>query len=71
MFMKTFSLKKDRVHHIAKPVFEGNTPKEKRGGDRKSIKSAAKKETLRQFIRKLQASESHYNRAKSRRIYLS
>ncbi|CAH2088678.1 unnamed protein product [Euphydryas editha] len=36
MFMKTFSLKKDRLHDIAKTVFEGNIPKENRGGDRKS-----------------------------------
>lgn len=71
MFMKTFSLKKDRVHNVAKTVFEGNIPKEKRGGDRKSAKSGEKKEKLRLFLRKLPASESHYNRAKSRRIYLS
>lgn len=71
MFMKTFSLKKDRLSYLAKTVFDGKIPKENRGGDRKSEKSAAKKESLREFIRKLPASESHYNRAKSRRIYLS
>lgn len=71
MFMKTFSLKKDRVINIAKTVFEGGTPKEKRGGDRKSAKSAVKKEKLREFLRKLPATESHYTRSKSKRIYLS
>lgn len=71
MFLKTFSLKKDRVSHIAKVIFEGKTPKETRGGDRRSTKSAEKKEKLREFLRKLPACESHYNRSKSKRIYLS
>lgn len=57
MFMKTFSLKKDSVHHIAKTVFDGNIPEENRSGDRKTARSAVKKESLCQFIRKLPASE--------------
>ena len=49
---------------------DGNVPVEKRGGDRKSYKSAEKKNSVRDFIRKLQGRESHYGRNKSRRIYL-
>lgn len=70
-FMKVFSIKKDRLISIAKTVFEGKVPKENRGGDRKSQKSSEKKAKLREFLASLPANESHYNRNKSKRIYLS
>lgn len=69
--MAAFSLSRFRINLIAKTVHQGNVPHEGRGGDRKSKKSAEKKNTLRQFIQKLPAKESHYNRNKSKRIYLS
>lgn len=71
LFLKVFSLKKDRVNTIAKTIFEGSIPREKRGGDRKSAKSLEKIEALKKFIGKFPATESHYNRSKSKRIYLS
>lgn len=52
-------------------LIQGEIPREKRGGDRKSRKSKDKKDSLRKFLNGLPASESHYNRKKSKGIYLS
>lgn len=62
-------VKKDR--NLNHTIIEGKTPKEGRGVDRKSGKFAEKKQKLREFLNKLPAHESHYNRLKSKRIYLS
>lgn len=43
----------------------------KRGGDRKSHRSIEKKNKVREFISNLKATESHYGRNKSRRLYLN
>lgn len=70
-FLAALDIKKDRVNRIAAVLFEGAIPKEKRGGDRLSDKSRSKKESVREFINSLSAKESHYNRRKSKRLYLS
>ncbi|XP_045457147.1 uncharacterized protein LOC123667235 [Melitaea cinxia] len=69
-FMAVFSIKRQRLSTIIKCVMDGKVPKEERGGDRRSAKSQEKKEHLRNFLRNLPCSESHYNRAKSKRVYL-
>lgn len=70
-FAAVFGLSKHRLGTVAKVMEEGGVPKEKRGGDRISHKTVSKKEKVRQFIGKLRGKESHYNRKKSKRIYLS
>lgn len=60
----------ERVRHVLKILTSGCHFVEKRGGDRVSDKSAQKKESVRQFIGSLHAEESHYNRLKSKRLYL-
>lgn len=60
----------ERVRHVLKILTSGCHFVEKRGGDRVSDKSAQKKESVRQFIGFLHAEESHYNRLKSKRLYL-
>lgn len=71
MFIAVFSVNEKRLNIINRTTVRGNIPKEKRGGDRKSYKSIDKKESLRNFIKCLPARESHHNRQKSKRIYLS
>lgn len=66
-----FPEKRLNVVNIAKTLSEGNIPKEKRGGDHVSVKSIDKKNIVREFIGKLTGRESHYNRKKSKRIYLA
>lgn len=60
-----------KVDLVARQMYDGKVPKERRGGDRVSIKSIDKKQKIRQFISKLKATESRYNKQKSKRIYLS
>lgn len=69
-FMPVFSIKRQRLSTIIKCVMDCKVPKEERGGDRRSAKSEEKKEHLRNFFRNLPCTESHYNRAKSKRVYL-
>lgn len=70
-FTCAIGITKNRINSVAKAIHSGNIPKENRGGDRVSNKSKFKKERVREFIRKLPASESHYSRNKSKRIYLA
>lgn len=70
MFLMALNVSKDRVNHVAKFCFEGQVPTETRGGDRISQKYEHKKQKVREFIDKLPAKESHYNRNKYKRIYL-
>lgn len=58
---------KNIVHkvHCCQPI------EEKRGGDRVGDLNLMKKEKVREFIGNLKGTESHYNRNKSKRIYLS
>lgn len=69
--LATLGIKKDRLVSVAKTIYAGGIPKENRGGDRKSKKSEEKKQKIREFIKKFPATESHYGRQKSKRIYLS
>lgn len=70
-FVAALSVSKQRVNTVAKVIRAGEVPKENRGGDRKSQKSEGKKECVRNFLKRLKGRESHYNRKKSKRIYLS
>lgn len=62
---------KNRLNTVAKILDKGEIPKERRGGDRKSAKSATKKRNVNNFIGSLKGHESHYSRSKSKRIYLT
>nr|CAH7763101.1 unnamed protein product [Callosobruchus chinensis] len=59
-----------RLHTITKNMMSGKDIQENRGGDRRSAKNLTKRNNVIQFIGKLKAKESHYNRKKSRRLYL-
>lgn len=69
-FMSVLMVKSTRLRNIALKIKSGEHLTEKRGGDRKSGKSVITKEHVRQFLNKLKGKESHYNRKKSKRIYL-
>lgn len=70
MFLAVFDVSQKRVQNIANRIQSGNGITEKRGGDRKSHKTINKRCKVMDFIRNLKGRESHYNRSKSRRIYL-
>ncbi|KAK9709760.1 hypothetical protein QE152_g26442 [Popillia japonica] len=70
MFLMALNISKDRVNHVAKFSFDGVVPKETRGGERLSQKYENKKQKVREFLDKLPAKESQYNRHKYKRIYL-
>lgn len=70
-FISALGISKNRLNTVAKVIDAGNGPKEKRGGDKISHKSEEKKIKIRDFVGKLKGRESHYNRHKSKRIYLS
>lgn len=69
-FMHVTGFKTKRLSTLSKKICEGISIQEKRGGDRVSYKSLAKKERVREFLSNLHGWESHYNRKKSKRIYL-
>lgn len=60
----------ERIRHVLKVLTSDSHFGEKRGGDRLSYKSTDKKNSVRQYIGSLKAEESHYNRLKSKRLYL-
>lgn len=71
-FIDILRITRGRVRTIIANFKEdGNTPREKRGGDRKKIKYARRIESIVEFIKKLKCIESHYCRGKSERKYLS
>lgn len=70
-FSAVFDVTKKRIEVLTNVLFKGHVPCEKRGGDRKSHLSLSKKESLRKFLKALPASESHYDRAKCKRIYIN
>ncbi|CAG9820696.1 unnamed protein product [Phaedon cochleariae] len=70
-FIAVFGVTNQRIATVSKALEEGAVPKERRGGDKISHKIASKKEKVRSFIGQLRGKESHYNRSKSKRIYLS
>lgn len=69
-FMSIMLVKPTRLRSIVSAIRNGEHITEKRGGDRKSAKSAGKKELVRNFIKQLRGKETHYSRKKSKRIYL-
>lgn len=70
-FFASLSISKQRVNTVAKVLLAGGVSKENRGGDSKSQKSEVKNECVRHILKRLKGRESHYNRKKSKRIYLS
>lgn len=69
-FQKLFNVSQTRINSIAKGVFSGEGVHERRGGNHKAHLYAQKKQAVIEFISKLKGSVSHYNRLKSKRIYL-
>lgn len=70
-FLNILKVSKDRVRRIGLHHFlNGEAPKERRGGDRRSYKFADKKLNVKKFIERLRCVESHYCRGKSTRVYL-
>lgn len=72
VFLNTLGIKKYRVQYVMRHFFEtGKLPVEKRGGDHKEQKYAAKKQSVREFIKSLKCVESHYCRSSTQeRKYL-
>ncbi|XP_045451968.1 uncharacterized protein LOC123667932 [Melitaea cinxia] len=72
VFLNTLGIKKYRVQFVMQNFFTtGKLPDEKRGGDRKTQKYAAKRQSVREFIKSLKCVESHYCRSSTQqRKYL-
>uniref|UniRef100_A0A6P7FL18 Uncharacterized protein LOC114331486 n=1 Tax=Diabrotica virgifera virgifera TaxID=50390 RepID=A0A6P7FL18_DIAVI len=58
--MAAFNISAGRIRTVAKFLESGQMPKEKRGGDRVSRKSAEKRAKVKEFIASLPASETHF-----------
>lgn len=56
---------------IAKGKFSGKGFKDRRGGKRANRDQECKEKEVMEFIKQLRVSESHYSRAKTKRLYLS
>lgn len=70
-FRAALGITKDRVNRLCKKIEAGVSLKDRRGGDKVSYKSHDKKQKIIEFIGNLKGRESHYNRSKSKRIYLA
>lgn len=70
MILKSFDISLKRLHTITKGIMSGEDIKEKRGGDHRSAQNLDKRNKVKEFIGQLKATESHYNRSKSKRLYL-
>lgn len=71
LFIQAYSVSQKRVQTVIKQLMKGDGIFENRGGDSRSKTFLPKKLKVRKFISELKGTESHYGRAKSRRIYLS
>lgn len=71
LFLAITKIGRTRLNNICKNVFLGNPVEERRGGDRVENRNADRKASVRNFISNLRGTESHYNRNKSKRIYLT
>ncbi|CAH2009657.1 unnamed protein product [Acanthoscelides obtectus] len=71
LFLAIFSVIQRRENTIARKIQSGSGIIEKRGEDKRSFNNVNKFEAVKEFIASLKGHESHYGRAKSRRIYLS
>lgn len=69
-FMAATAVKNYRLYTLCKTIDLGQCPKENRGGDHVSRKSFSKREKVCEFIGNLRGIESHYDRKKSKRVYL-
>lgn len=69
-FVKALGLSPRRVNRVANLINNGEVPIEKRGGDKRSQNSSDRIQSVKQFIGHLKGKESHYNRSKSKKIYL-
>lgn len=70
--MNAFIVDRKRVNRICNKFFKtGLAPKEMRGGARRSDAEKVTLQSIRNFISRLKPVESHYNRSKSNRLYLS
>ncbi|CAH1113441.1 unnamed protein product [Psylliodes chrysocephalus] len=70
-FRAALGITKDRVNRLCKKIEACVSLKDRRGGDKVSYKSHDKKQKIIEFIGNLKGRESHYNRLKSKRIYLA
>lgn len=70
-FLAALHVSQRRVITIAKNLINDCGVVEKRGGDHRSHRFNEKRTTVTEFIGKLKGTEAHYNRNKSKRIYLS
>ncbi|CAG4957539.1 unnamed protein product [Colias eurytheme] len=72
VFLNTLGITKYRVQFVMQNFFEsGRVPTEKRGGDRKTQKFAAQRQSVHSFLKSLNCVEAHYCRGSSQqRKYL-
>lgn len=61
-FVKALGVSRDRVNLLCKKNNKGEVIKDRRGDDRVSHKSQAKKKKIIDFIGNLKGRERHYNR---------
>lgn len=69
-FENLFEVSSRRILSIARSISKGENVFDKRGGDRRSRGMENKLTKVKNFIGKFKGQESHYNRSKSRRLYL-
>lgn len=70
-FLRILGVKRYRVESAVKNYhLHGKFPAENRGGDHKSHKYSAKKQSVINFIKTFKCSEAHYCRGNSKRLYL-
>lgn len=64
-------MKTRRLLTVAKGIFSGQGSTDRRGGKRDRPEYEQKFAAVKKFISELRVNESHYARAKTKRIYLS
>lgn len=70
-FLDTLGVSKFRVQRLCKEQLrKGTSPKENRGGDRRTKHYTARRQNVRAFIESFQPLESHYCRERSKKQYL-
>ena len=71
IFLKSLCLGRSRVENIAKHSFlKCGLRTEKRGGDTKGVRYGNNRQSVHNFMKSLRARESHYDRTKTRKLYL-
>lgn len=70
-FISILGISRDRIQRVCRMhLATGQSPKEKRGGDRRTKIYSDRRDAVTTFISKLKPVESHYSREKSTRHYL-